>query len=138
LRSMNTGDLDARFLLHSIVAWGISGLIFLCIASLLMLKSGLGENAVGYINSVLSFLTAVAAGAAAGKSYRGGAVYAALLAAAVIVTALLTVGFIVEGTAIESAGVISVVSFSFAGCLFGSVFLSGLFKKDNLKRQRRN
>ena len=74
-------------------------------------------------------LAAVGAGIAAAKKRRTGAVYTALLSAAVLVTALLTVGFLIAGEKLDPSAVLSLVSFSFAGCLFGAVVLCHPAKK---------
>jgi len=128
---------DARTILSALAAWALSALVLLCLSALLLGRVNVGEGAMGYLSSALSFLTAVCAGIAVGKGRTVGVVYMALLTAAVLVTALLTVGFMVEGAAIEASGVLSVVSFSFAGCLFGAVLFSGKKRKKSRQRYRR-
>ncbi len=130
---------DPRFLLKAAAAWTVAALVLLLAASLLVSKSGMGEGSVGYVSSAVSFLSALAAGAAAARSRRGG-LATGLMAAAALTLALLTVGFIIEGPAIEASGILSVVTFSFSGALVGSVFLSGrgrTKKKRSVPRPRR-
>lgn len=128
---------EPRTILSALAAWAISALILLCIASLILSKISLGEGAMGYVSSALSFLSAVFAGAAQGRAKSGGIIYPALLTAAVLVTALLTIGFIVEGADLQSSGVLSVVSFTFSGCLLGAVLSGGKKSKSHKKRYRK-
>ena len=113
---------DLRFLLKSFIAWAVSALILLLIASFIVSKTSMGRGAIGYVSSIVSFLAALSAGAFAAKEKKVGGFYTGLMTAAVISTLLLTVGFIIEGAEIESSGVLSVVTFTFSGCLVGSVF----------------
>lgn len=137
LSSLKPEATDARVILSALAAWAVSALALLCLASFILGKVNAGEGAMGYISSALSFLTAICAGAAVGKSRAGSVVYMALLTAAVLVTALLTIGFMVEGTAIDASGVLSVVSFTFAGCLAGAMLFTGKKQKNYKQRYRR-
>lgn len=128
---------EPRTILSALASWAVSALVLLCIACFILTKISLGEAAMGYVSSALSFLSAVCAGAALGRARSGGVIYPALLTAAVLVTALLTIGFIVEGSDLQASGVLSVVSFTFTGCLFGSVLFSGKKSKSNKKRYRK-
>lgn len=120
-----TGGPDMRFLFHGILAWAVSALVLLPAAAFIISAAGINSGAAGYISSALSFLAALFAGRAAATERQGSRLYSGLLCAAVLVTALLTLGFLIRGSKIEPAGILSVVSFSFAGCLVGAVFLPG-------------
>lgn len=137
LPNVKTGAGEARLILSALLAWAVSALALLCVASLALTKLSAGEGTMGYISSALSFLTAVCAGAVIGRRGSGGVIYPALLTAAVLTTALLTIGFIVEGAAIEAAGVLSVVSFTFTGCAFGAVLFGGKKRKSYKQRYRK-
>ena len=126
---------DMRFLLYGALAWGISAVVLLPIMSVICLKAGISEGAIGYVSSALSFVTAVAAGAVAARK-SGGGILAGALTAVIIIIMLLTVGFIVKGAELSSGGVLSVVSFTLTGCVFGAFFLSG--KKEGAKKTRFN
>ncbi len=128
---------EPRTLLSALAAWAVSALALLCAASLILSKLSLGEGAMGYVSSALSFLSAGCAGAVLGRKKSGGVIYPALLTAAVLVTALLTIGFMAEGAQLQASGVLSVVSFTFAGCLFGSVLFSGKKSRNHKKRYRK-
>ncbi len=112
---------DAGFILPAVTAWFAGALVSLLPAAFILYRFDLGGGSVGYISSAMSFIAALAAGAAAGRARRSGTLYCAAVAAAVIVTMLLTVGFIIAGPDIQSSGVISVVSFTFAGCASGAL-----------------
>ncbi len=120
---------DARFILSALGAWFIAALVLLAAASAIVNRAELGSGSMGYVSSAISFLSAFAAGARAGRMRKAGTLYTAAVSAAVITTLLLTVGFIIDGSDLEASGVLSVVSFTFAGCMAGCVFLGGGSKK---------
>ena len=123
---------DLCFLLKASVAWAGSALVLLLLASLIVSKANMGMGPIGYVSSSVSFLAAVFAGAYAAKERKGGGFYTGFMTAAIISMVLLTVGFIIEGQEIDASGVLSVVTFTFSGCLVGSVFLGG--RKNKAKR----
>lgn len=125
--------MDMRFLLYGGIAWGISAVVLLPLASFICLKAGVGEGSMGYISSALSFVIAAIAGAAAARK-SGAGIFAGALTAVVIIILLLTAGFIIKGAELSSGGVLSVVSFTLAGCVFGAFFLSG--GKDKSRKSR--
>lgn len=125
----NADYADAGFILSAVTAWFIAAVFALLLASFILNRIDIGNACIGYVSSAISFVAAIFAGIAAGRVRKTGALYTAAVSAAVIVTALLTIGFIVEGAGIEADGVISVVSFTFAGCLAGAVFFPQREKK---------
>ncbi len=128
---------DSSFLLRAAAAWLLCALILLPAAALVLNASGATERALSMTSSAISFLAAVGAGIAAAKKRRTGVVYTALLSAAVLVTALLTVGFLIAGEKLDPSAVLSLVSFSFAGCLFGAVVLCNPAKKNRKSYPKR-
>ena len=137
LSNIKTEAWEPRTVLCALAVWAVSALVLLCIACLILSKVSLGEAAMGYVSSALSFSSAAFAGAVLGRGRAGGVVYPAMLTAAVLVTVLLTVGFIIEGADLQSSGVLSVVSFTFTGCLFGAVAAGGKKSKSHRKRYRK-
>lgn len=125
---------NLRYLLKALAAWFVAAIVLLLLAAIIVSSASVSLSAMGYISSALSFLTAAVAGMAAGRAGSGAKFYLGLITSAVIVTMLLTIGFLVRGSEMASSGILSVVSFSFTGCLFGAVFLSG--KKNNKKRSK--
>ena len=125
MRQKIKGDFfDPSFLLSAFFAWIISAMILLIISSIILNEMGCSEKSLGYVSSAISFITAVTAGISAGRKRKAGSVYTALLTATALVTTLLTIGFLVEGSAIEPSAVMSVISFSFTGCMLGAVFFA--------------
>lgn len=116
LRKLNLG-----FLLDALVSWLISALVLLLVASFMVNGSFIKAGSLGYISSALSFIAAIFAGMAATKNKENGKIYSALLAAVTIVVILLTIGFMINGADMEPSGVLSVVTFTFSGCLVGSL-----------------
>lgn len=114
---------DSAFLFSALIIWILCASVSILIASIILNEAGLGEKSIGYISSAISFVSAAAAGWAAAKKRKKGSLYTAGITGAVLVTALLTIGFLVNGTEIEPSAVMSVVSFTFAGCMVGSVLL---------------
>ena len=121
---------DSAFLLKAAAAWLICSLILLPTAALVLNACGATERALSMTSSAISFLAAVGAGLAAAKKRRAKTVYTALLSAAVLTTALLTLGFLIAGEKLDPSAVLSLVSFSFAGCLVGAVLLGRPPKRD--------
>ena len=125
--------LGLRFLLRALLVWLLAALALLPVAAAVVSRTEMGTETIGYVSSALSFLTALCAGAAAAGGRRSGALTTGLLAAAAIAVLLLTTGFLIGGSALEASGVLSVVTFTFSGCLVGSVF----FHKRPAKRKTR-
>ena len=112
---------DSSFLLAATFTWLISALVFLLIATILLNETGCGEQSFGYASSLITFLAAFAAGITAVKKRKTGLIYTALLTASVLVTVLLTLGFIIDGPALEPSAILSIISFTFSGCLSAAV-----------------
>ena len=62
---------EPRTILSALAYWAVSALVLLCIACFILTKISLGEAAMGYVSSALSFLSAVCAGAALGRARSG-------------------------------------------------------------------
>lgn len=131
MRSIIKGDgYDPAFLLSSAFVWLISASILLIISAVILCEIGCTEQSLGYVSSFISFGSALAAGAAAARRRKKKNLYTALLTAAALVIALLTVGFLIDGIEIEASAIMSVVSFTFAGCVVGVIsFSSGVKRK---------
>ena len=112
-----------RLLLRAMGAWGLSALLLLPLAALLLSKLPIGSAALGYWSSSLSFLTAFFAGLTAGDRRREGSLSVCMLAGLLLNIALLTLG-ILTGAGLDPSGILSVVSFTFAGVLLGGVVAS--------------
>ena len=132
---MRTFDLpDARYILAAVAAWGATAMLLTLLAALAVTIFAVPAGAVGYISSAASFTAALIAGSRAMRKRKSGAVYTGLVAGVVITTLALTLGFIVAGSDIAADGVLSVVTFTLAGCLVGSVFFAGGRSKPTSRR----
>ena len=125
MKSIKGEYTDFSFLLHAVFAWIISAMTFLLLASILLNMFKAGERSLAYVSSAISFLSAVCAGLAAVKQRMGGGLPCVLISAAAITTALLTVGFMIKGNQLDPSAVLSVISFTFAGCIAGAMVKGG-------------
>ena len=126
--------IDIIYLLSAMLFWMLCSIIFLPVAALGAHIFEFGENALAYMSSALSFVTAAFAGGRAIYLRKKNAVGTALVTAACIIILALTLGFIIAGERLEAAGILSLVSFTLSGCMVGAVFFPG---KKNTKRKTR-
>ncbi|MBR1456300.1 MAG: hypothetical protein IJ594_03960 [Oscillospiraceae bacterium] len=105
--------------LRGLFAWIVCTAVGLILAASLVAKGAVGHSTVGYVSSALSFAAAICAGAASKSA--GGGLGRALLRALATVVVLLTIGSLLSRGALTSAGILSVVTFTIAGYLVGSV-----------------
>ena len=131
-----------RLLLRAALAWAIAAAALCLVAAALVRRAEIGSAQLGYISSALSFLAAAAAGAAGcdpGRRLRAG-----LLTGLFLCLLLLTAGFLIAGERLDPSGVLSVCSFSLAGCVFGSAAFGGRRRETKRsgfaakKKQKRN
>ena len=123
---------DPTFLFRAFFAWFLSALLLLIIASIILKECEASERVMAYASSTISFIAALVAGVSAKKKGRAGSIYTSLLTASALVTALFTIGFLIDGSNIVPSSVMSVISFTFSGCLVGTVLVS---LPDNKKKQ---
>ncbi len=110
-----------RALLRALAAWMAAALFGLIAASLILSGTNLSSAVLGPVSSAISFLAAFAAGrAAAGKGKRL-AFAVSLLVALFLVIILLSLGYLIRRGDLDPSGVLSVVSFTFAGVLAGGL-----------------
>lgn len=115
------------------LAWLATAAFLLLLFSFALSRTATSEKALGYAGSVLSFAAACAAGVQSAKGRKGPPLVCGLLCAVSLVLPLLLCGVLIDRSSLSADSVMSLVSFSLAGALFGSVFLSGRAKK---KRRR--
>lgn len=125
---------DLRFLAPAFLGWCICALIGTAAASVIVCRAKLPEASIGYISSLLSFLSAACAGVAAAGKRKAPLIYTEALTAGAIIIALLTVGFAAAGESIRPDGVLSLVSFTAAGTFSGGLVRSAL--PENKHRRR--
>lgn len=107
----------------AIIAWLLSAAIFLVLATFAANLAGMGEQGMGILSSLLSFLCAAAAGWAAAKRQRKSGLLTVLFISAALIVLLLTVGFLTGGKELNPSPILSLVSFTFSGVLFGAMVL---------------
>ena len=115
---------NGKFILRALSAWLISALILTPVAALILQKTAAGSAEAGYTSSALSFLCAFAAGIRALKG-ENGRIYKALISAAALCILLITAGYIFGKNNISPDSILSIVSFSFSGCLAAALLCSG-------------
>lgn len=124
-----------RLLVHGLLAWIVSAFLLCFLTACVIRAHGVGSACYGYISAGLSFLCAVFAGAYSGRGERK--LSSGLLCALFLSIVLLTAGFVISRGRLDSSAVLSVVSFSIAGCLLGSLLFGGMPKKQTQSPFRR-
>lgn len=118
-RVKNLGSV--RALLRAVLVWGACAFLLLALASLILTKASAGSEILGYCSSAISFICAAAAGFSASQQRRDMPLWQGALIAIILVILLLTLGFLVRGKNLNPSGIMSVVSFTFAGTLLGAL-----------------
>ena len=131
---------DGLFLFSALIAWLLCAAILLVLAALIanaakMGEQGIkmGEQGIACLSSGVSFLCAAAAGKAAAESKKSNSLAIAVITATALVIFLLTAGFLIRGEDMAPSSVLSLVSFGYAGVLFGSLIL---YKPDRPRSKR--
>ena len=104
-------------------AWLLSAFVLLTASALTANLTGMGEQGIGILSSALSFLCAAASGWAAAKKQRTNRLLTALITSTMLVVLLLTVGFMIQETELNPSSILSLVSFTYAGVLFGALIM---------------
>ena len=125
-----TDNLNTKSWRYSILCWLVSAVILLMVSAGLLAKGIIPYDAIGYLSSVISFLTAMFAGLGLSRGGRPRAL-AMISGAFCLVILLLTAGYIISRGQLSSSGIMSAASFTLAG------FLSGAFLPGNRKRGKR-
>lgn len=127
------GELKA--LLMSVPVWFVSALLLTSIASLINNRAGLSLRDLGISSSVISFISACAAGCACIRVRKAKRLITGLICSAFLIVMLLTIGYIIAESAPDQNGVISITTFTLSGCLFGAVFCpTGVIFKRRIKK----
>lgn len=129
---------SVRSIFRALLVWIAAALTTCFLAACVIRTHGVSSSVLGYVSSALSFFCALLAGAAgAGGEKR---LVFALLCAAGLSLALLTAGFLIAGNEMTPSGILSVLSFTFAGCLAGSLLFGGRkaeTKRSNFQRKKK-
>lgn len=117
----NRGLPDGRYLLRAGLAWLVSAGVLLLVSTLAANSLGLGEQGLGIMSSAVSFLAACFSGIAATRCCPVSKLFVSLTTATALVIFLLTVGFLIKGEGMNASAILSIVSFTYAGVLTGSI-----------------
>lgn len=110
---------DLSFLPRSIAAWAVCAASLLLCGAVLYASNAAALSSLGYASSLISFLSAVGAGAAVSQQ-KDGRIIKGLITALCLSTLLLLTGFLILGS-LDKSAVLSVVSFTLTGCLLGAM-----------------
>ena len=108
------------FLARAFAAWGICAAALLLCGAVLYASDGAALSSLGYVSSLISFLAAVGAGAAAASAGKERRLLCGLLSALCLSAALMLTGFLIRGR-LDGSAVLSVLSFTLTGCVLGSL-----------------
>ena len=135
---MGIGGGSLRLMIKSMLLWTLTALALLTFYSFILSRTDTGSDVIGYVSSGISFLCAVAAGAASAKKNRDRPLLQGLLTAIVLVILLLTMGFLAHGQYLNASGILSVVTFTISGVLFGLVMFGSFRRKKSKKGLKRS
>ena len=105
--------------------WLITALILLLLFSFVISLTATSSRSMAYGSAALSFLAAAAAGSKLRLRQTGARLLADLLVAAIVVAVSLLIGLLLGRNGLSSDSILSVVSFTLAGVVFGSFFAGG-------------
>ena len=121
----NFGKLRPGVLKDTWLAWLVTAAALLPLFSFFLDRFSATERTLGFVSSALIFFTACAAGKRAAGGLMRSPLLCGVLCAASLVLPLLLCGFLIDRSSFSSDSILSLVSMSFAGALFGSVILGG-------------
>ena len=127
--------IDLSLFARALAAWSVCAFALLACASILYAAEGTNLSTMGYASSIISFLAAVAAGSAAGLKQRKKRLLTGMISAFFLTAFLLLIGFLIKGK-LNGSAVLSMGSFTLAGCLLGAI-LPVRRKRSTGKRGRR-
>lgn len=110
-------------LISAFAAWLLCACVTLSAATLAANAFGIGERGLGFLSSAVSFLCAAAAGVAAAGKTRDRSLFISLIVSTALVIPLLTIGFLIGGGRVDPSPLLSLVSFTYTGVLFGMMIL---------------
>ncbi len=129
---------ELMFLIDALLTWLIVG-VFLCLSlSFIVTRTTLDSSFIAYLSSSVSFLSASFAGLRSAAESKYNKLYSTLITAVFTIISVLTVAYIVSNGQISASGLISVISFTFSGFLFGGLVLHTICYGNRKKAYKRN
>lgn len=127
-----------RVLVRALCVYVLSAFLLLVLTSFLLWRSHVGSASLGYVSSAISFLAAFLSSRFLLHSLKESSLVPALLFGLFLVIVLLTLGFLAGERSLDPSGVLSVVSFTFAGVLVGSLLrFSASGKRKRIRPSKR-
>ena len=114
--------------LRALAAWALSAFVLLLVLSWILSVTGCGSTVLGYLSSAISFCAALFSGLVFCRERQGRETAASLVLALVLVVLLLSLGILIGDKALDPSGILSVVTFTFAGVAAGSLLFPGTRK----------
>ena len=112
-----------RAFLKGYAAWAWSALVLLLLFSFILSRTAASEQVLAYSCSALAFLAACTAGAFAAREAGKASIFLGLCWSILTVALLLLLGFLIDRSRMDRGAVLSMSAFTFAGAMFGCVFL---------------
>ena len=109
--------------------WLLTSVALLAFFSLIISRTAAPERAMAYFSSALCFLAACAAGQQVAKEQTAAPLFCGAICTVFLVLPLLLCGVLIDRKSMSSDSIMSLISFSLAGALFGSILLGGHHKK---------
>lgn len=113
-------SLDLACLPRALAAWAVCASALLLSGAVLYASDAAALSSIGYVSSLICFLSAVGAGAAAVLPRKERRILKGLLSALCLSGLLLLTGFLIGGR-LDGSAVLSVLSFTFTGCVLGAL-----------------
>ncbi len=111
---------DLSFLPRALATWAVCAAALLLSGAVLYASDAAALSSLGYASSLISFLSAVGAGAAAVLPQKEGRIVKGLVSAVCLSGLLLLTGFLIRGK-LDGSAVLSVLSFTFTGSVLGAM-----------------
>ncbi len=121
-------------LARSLCAYVFSALLLLVLAAFILSRSDVGSHVLGYVSSGISFLAAFLSTHLLLRYQKSNSLLSPILFGVLLVILLLTIGFLAGEHSLEPSGVLSVVSFTFAGALLGGLLPLRLPRRSSRRR----
>ncbi len=126
---------DFSFLARAFAAWAVCAAALLLCGTVLYASDGAALSSLGYVSSLISFLSAAGAGAAAAAAQKEGRIIKGLLCALCLSAILLLTGFLIGGR-LDGSAVLSVLSFTLTGCVLGSMLPMRKRKRAHFRKRK--
>ncbi len=114
--------LPYRALLRGLLTWLLASAVLLPVFSFAASRLAASSSTVSILGSLLSFLSSAFAGAASARYADSRRLLLGILVGALLAALLSLIGFLIGGRSFHPDGFMSMLSFTLAGAMVGSVF----------------